>query len=149
LVTKILINKVHYNDSVIARQTAGLDHLITARAQHAYDLPQLIFSVCHEEDRTTAGQFAVLLWTVWNNRNDKVWNGKNEAGRSMGFKALHLWHDWFALQHHQPTIQQQQHVTTWQKPPMGWSKCNVDVDFIITSTNLVRDGVCMIIWVGS
>jgi ribonuclease HI len=129
LVTTILINKVHYNDSVIARQTAGLDHLITARAQHAYDLPQLIFSVCHEEDRTTAGQFAVLLWTVWNNRNDKVWNGKNEAGRSMGFKALHLWHDWFALQHHQPTIQQQQHVTTWQKPPMGWSKCNVDAGF--------------------
>jgi hypothetical protein len=89
----------------------------------------LIFSICNEEDSTIAWQFAVLLWTAWNNRNDKVWNGKNEVGRNMGFKALQYWQDWFALQQHDTSVQQQQHVTIWQKPPMGWSKCNVDAGF--------------------
>jgi hypothetical protein len=100
------------NDNVVARQTADLDQLVAARNQHIQTLPELIFSVCQEEDRAIAGQFAVLLWMVWNNRNDKVWNGKNEAGRSMGYKALQFWHDRFALQEHQTLAEQQQQVTT-------------------------------------
>jgi hypothetical protein len=48
----------------------------------------LILAICHDEDYNTAGQFAMLLWTLWNNKNDKVWNGTQEAGRRLGYKAL-------------------------------------------------------------
>jgi hypothetical protein len=114
------------HDSATARRTAGLDHLVAARVTHLNTLPELIFSICQNEDRAIAGQFAVLLWTVWNNRNDKVWNDRNEVGRSMGIKAMQFWHDCFALQQHTTPVEQQQHVVSWLKPPIGWLKCNVD-----------------------
>jgi hypothetical protein len=45
-------------------------------------------------DRNTAGCFAMLLWILWKNRNDKVWNDVKETGRSLGFKALQAWQQW-------------------------------------------------------
>ncbi|KAK2449324.1 hypothetical protein QL285_008530 [Trifolium repens] len=95
------------HESIQAIQSAGLDH----------------------EDRATAGRFAVLMWTLWKNRNDKVWNDVKEAGRSLGFKAMHNWQEWIAVQQQQSTIMQQQHTVVWQKPPIDWYKCNVDAGF--------------------
>jgi hypothetical protein len=118
------------HDSIHARQSAGLDHLVAARVQHISNAAELIFSTCSEEDCDIAGQFAMLLWTLWKNRNEKVWNNVKEAGRSLGFKAVHAWNEWISVQqHHSFSAQQQQHVTNWQKPPMNWYKCNVDAGF--------------------
>jgi hypothetical protein len=85
-------------------------------------LPELIFDICHEEDRSIAGQFAMLLWTVWNNRNDQVWNNKQEPGRNLGFKSMQYWCDWYALQQQNYTSEQQQQVIAWQEPPLNWHK---------------------------
>jgi ribonuclease HI len=117
------------HESIQAIQSAGLDHVITARTQHFSTVAELIFSICTNEDRATAGRFAVLMWTLWKNRNDKVWNDVKEAGRSLGFKAMHNWQEWIAVQQQQSTIMQQQHTVVWQKPPIDWYKCNVDAGF--------------------
>jgi ribonuclease HI len=120
---------INCNDSLLARQAAGLDHLVAARAHRFHTLPELIFSVCNEEDFSLAGQFAMMLWILWQNRNEMVWNEKKEAGRSMGFKAMQQWHEWFDVQQQRPITTQQQHVMSWQKPSLGWQKCNVDAGF--------------------
>jgi ribonuclease HI len=54
---------------------------------------------------------------------------RNEAGRSMGFKAIQFWQDWFAVQQHHTPVEQPQQMISWLKPPMGWLKCNVDAGF--------------------
>ncbi|PNX90897.1 hypothetical protein L195_g047025 [Trifolium pratense] len=79
-------------------------------------------------DRDTAGLFAVLLWVLWNNRNDKVWNGSTEAGRSLGSKlgSSGVNDTRCRLNGNKGQAQQQQQVLTWQKPPTGWYKCNAD-----------------------
>ncbi|MCI78120.1 hypothetical protein A2U01_0099390, partial [Trifolium medium] len=65
---------------------------------------------------------AMLMWVLWNNRNDNVWNDVKESGQSLGVKALRLWSDWRAVQdiqcrRAQPGMQQQQQqITQWQKP---------------------------------
>ncbi|MCH90935.1 hypothetical protein A2U01_0011858, partial [Trifolium medium] len=101
-----------------------------ARMQQYHTAHDVIKSICHDMDMDTAGLFAVLLWVLWNNRNDKVWNGSMEAGRSLGLKARQLWCEWYSVQTQQQqrpgAEQQQQQILTWQKPPMGWYKCNVD-----------------------
>ncbi|CAJ2653028.1 unnamed protein product [Trifolium pratense] len=121
------------NDSLQARQAAGLEQVIAARMQQYHTTQDVIKSICHDMDRDTAGLFAVLLWVLWNNRNDKVWNGSTEAGRSLGLKARQLWCEWYSVQtqwQQRPGAeQQQQQVLTWQKPPTGWYKCNADAGF--------------------
>ncbi|KAK2391750.1 hypothetical protein QL285_065180 [Trifolium repens] len=61
-----------------------------------------------------------------------IWNNTKEPGRSLGYKAKHLWEEWFSVQHIQSgqlASVQPQHVLRWQKPPHGWYKCNLDAAF--------------------
>ncbi|MCI16976.1 cytochrome P450 [Trifolium medium] len=73
----------------------------------------------------------MLVWVLWSNRNN-VWNDSKEPGRSLGFKTRPLWNEWHGVQQVQQastSIEQQQQQTVWQKPPLGWYKCNVDAGF--------------------
>jgi ribonuclease HI len=120
------------SDSVQARQFAGLDHIISARVQQHSNAKDMILDICANEDVNTAGQFAVLIWTLWKNRNNSVWNNEKETGRSLGIKARQLWTEWYTVQNVQQTstvaVQQQQQLS-WQQPPLNWYKCNVDAGF--------------------
>ncbi|MCH93246.1 cytochrome P450 [Trifolium medium] len=81
--------------------------------------------------KDTAGMVAMLVWVLWHNKNNRVWNDDHEPGRNLGFKARHMWEECSAVQHMQQrrqSEQQQQHVN-WQKPSPGWFKCNVDAGF--------------------
>jgi hypothetical protein len=118
------------HDSLLALQTAGLDNLITNRVQRCHTAAELVFSICAEENHDTAGCFALILWVVWRNRNDKVWNDVKESGRSLGIAVLQQWQQWNSVQQHSlSTTQQQQPTSSWQKPAINWYKCNVDAGF--------------------
>jgi hypothetical protein len=80
-------------------------HFVFARAQNFHTAADLIFSICAKVDRDT-------------------------AGRNIGFKASQDWQQWFSVQQQSCShVQQQQHITVWQKPPLGSYKCNVDAEF--------------------
>ncbi|PNY14675.1 ribonuclease H [Trifolium pratense] len=144
--------------SIQARQTAGLVHVIESRLQQCTNTSQLIHMICSSEDKTTAGLFAMLVWTLWNNRNNRVWNETSEPGRSLGTKAQVLWGEWnsvqqlhnnnthTAQQHLQHgasgTEQQQQQYIRWQAPSYGWYKCNVDAGFH-QALNKTSTGWCL------
>ncbi|PNX61250.1 cytochrome p450, partial [Trifolium pratense] len=118
--------------SKLARQAAGILQQTEARLQHITSASQLIHTICSTEDKETAGMFAVLAWVLWNNRNNIVWNGTNEPGRSLGIKARVLWEEWSSVQQvqqGQAHSAQQQHIIRWQAPDPGWYKCNVDAGF--------------------
>jgi hypothetical protein len=82
------------NDSIQARRAAGLDHVVAARAHHYNNAAHMIFAICNEEERSTAGRFAVLLWSIWKNRNEQVWNAFKVASTSVGIKAMQDWYEW-------------------------------------------------------
>jgi ribonuclease HI len=118
--------------SVQARQAANLDMQLLPRIQNARSARDLIFDICSHEDKDTAGMFAMVVWSLWNNRNNKVWNDTNDPGRNLGFKARHLWEDWYVVQqvqHDAAGVNQLQQEIVWQKPILGWYKCNVDAGF--------------------
>jgi ribonuclease HI len=133
-------------ESIQARQTSGLEHVISPRLQQAQTAAEVVFSICQSEDKDTTGLFAVLVWNLWNNRNNTVWNETRETGRSVGFRTRHLWEEWNmanTLNHSAATRhfdkQQQQ---SWQKPPREWYKCNVDAGFHIEA-NKSSMGWCL------
>jgi ribonuclease HI len=115
-----------------AWQTVGLEAVIMSRFQQGLNVKDTIHVVCANEEKMTAGLFATVVWVLWNNRNNRVWNDVSEPGRNLGFKAKQMWQDWYAVQRiqaqQQQTDQQQQHGN-WQVPPHGWFKCNVDAGF--------------------
>jgi hypothetical protein len=40
----------------------------------------------------------MVIWILWNNRNNWVWNHEKEQGQQLGFKAISFWHEWNAVQ---------------------------------------------------
>ncbi|PNX55124.1 hypothetical protein L195_g048750 [Trifolium pratense] len=119
-------------DSKSARQVLGLENVISVCETQCSKIKELVLQVCREEDRDTAGLLAVLLWVLWNNRNNCVWNGIRDEGRCLGFKARQVWEEWNVVQHHQQDSSrhaQQIQQVQWQKPSYGWYKCNVDAGF--------------------
>jgi hypothetical protein len=118
--------------SLQARLAAGIDQQLLPRIQSAGNIRELIFNICAHEDKYTAGFFAMVVWVLWNNRNNKVWNDMADTGRSLGVKARHLWEEWAAvqqLQHIPVNSSQVQQVLRRQRPSQGWYKCNVDAAF--------------------
>jgi hypothetical protein len=79
------------HDSKLAQQAAGLDGIISSQVQRFNIVKEVIMHICRYEDKAKAGRFAVLVWVLWNNRNDWVWNNEKEAEWQLGVKALCLW----------------------------------------------------------
>jgi ribonuclease HI len=131
------------HDSLLSLQAVGLEQVITTRIQRCQTAAELIFSICAEEEHEIAGCFALVLWAVWQNRNNKVWNGVMESGRSIGIAALQQWQQWISVQQQSSSSeQQQQTILTWQKPPMNWYKCNIDAG-VNNVLNRVTAGWCV------
>jgi hypothetical protein len=136
---------VSCNVSTEARIAAGLNEVITSRLRHIKIAADLILDVCRGEDTDVAGRFATLVWTLWNNRNNAVWNGDHERGTRLGVIAHQQWLDWRIVQNFQHISAnnntQQQQVVQWQKPPIGWFKCNTDASFHGNSNQTSADWV--------
>ncbi|WJX78361.1 hypothetical protein P8452_61592 [Trifolium repens] len=82
---------------------------------------------------------AVLMWFIWQNRNNKVWNDSNLSAQQVGVQALTYWHQWATinglLQEHQqpaPHTTAVNNFVQWNPPPFGFLKCNVDASFFNT-----------------
>jgi ribonuclease HI len=133
---------------------AGLSHIIHNRLTLFDNVVDLIFYMCSHEHADMAGRFAVLMWHIWQNRNDMVWNSHSNTASTVGQQAITAWQAWNTANqqlHHrqmQQTRVQQNRVdssVTWTKPPLGWLKCNVDAGFsfadgVTTTASCFRDG---------
>ncbi|XP_045828732.1 uncharacterized protein LOC123920515 [Trifolium pratense] len=114
-----------------ARLSAGLDQFLAPFLLQASSVKELIFAICSGTDKELAGLFAMLVWVLWNNRNNVVWNELQDNGRNLGFKARHMWEEWISVQQlqHGARKNAQQQPIRWQKPDQNWYKCNVDAGF--------------------
>jgi ribonuclease HI len=119
--------------TVEARRSAGLEELLIERVPRYTSAADLILDICRTADCDIAGRFATLVWFLWQNRNNKVWQNEQECGRRLGINAQRCWFEWVQLQnfqqHNAARHAQVQQQERWQKPPAGWFKCNTDAAF--------------------
>jgi ribonuclease HI len=118
----------------------NLSHIINSRVHAFNNVRDLIFDICRKEADIDASKAAVLLWFIWQIRNDKVWNEGNPSAIQMGVQATAYWNQWAAvngvLHDQQQPVQQHTPVTNlmqWQQPAIGTLKCNVDASFFIAN----------------
>jgi hypothetical protein len=113
-----------------------LSHIVHSRLQVFNNVRNLIFDICRHASDLDASKFAVLMWYIWQQRNNKVLNDNNVSVNQLGLQAASYWNQWAVinglLQDQQQTVN---HCVTatyteqWQQPPSGFLKCNVDASF--------------------
>ncbi|XP_024035529.1 uncharacterized protein LOC127899286 [Citrus sinensis] len=91
------------------------------------DWLERVFARCSSDDCDLA---AMICWSLWLNRNSKVWQNKN--GRllsvlNLAGQVLFQWRFVRKLQLFDNTFVSSSHgAVCWQRPRVGWFKCNVD-----------------------
>jgi hypothetical protein len=113
-----------------------LSHIIQPRLHMFTNPKDLIFDICMQEPDFTASRTATLMWFIWQNRNNIVWNDGNFNAHQLGVQAATFWNQWAVvnglLEEHQQRDQPNAaaaSVVQWQQPPHGCLKCNVDASF--------------------
>ncbi|GAU29062.1 hypothetical protein TSUD_278180, partial [Trifolium subterraneum] len=93
-------------------------------------------SVLHNatnESSDTVGRVAMLLWCIWHNRNDKLWNDNVQLPHQIGIHVFDAWNDWYSvhkLQSNNLSGTTEADLVRCEKPALDWVKCNIDVAFV-------------------
>ncbi|GAU30671.1 hypothetical protein TSUD_31430 [Trifolium subterraneum] len=128
-------------DSWSAAGLSSVLHNATYQQTNAMDR---IFAVCSNESSDTVGRVAMLLWCIWHNRNDKLWNANVQMPRQIGRHAFDAWNDWYSvhkLQRNNVSGTTEADLVRWEKPALDWVKCNVDVAFV-SGSGRTSVGLC-------
>jgi hypothetical protein len=105
-------------------QSAGLYQIVAPYIQSCTNTRDVVIAICSTTEKTIASLFAMLVWVLWNNRNNRVWISSTKPGRSLGYKARHLWQEWFYVQQvqhmHHMTVRQQPIAARWMAETFVW-----------------------------
>jgi hypothetical protein len=137
---------------------AGLRDIIEPRLSIVNNVKKLLFDTCRNEPVTIVGTCAMIVWCLFQNRNNCVWNRIKDTTKDVASRATHMIGEWRAVnmvqrrngvtdeaaaqagvhdstcviaQPYQQNIAQLQ----WQKPLNGWWKCNVDASITQNSSS--------------
>ncbi|PNY08140.1 BZIP-like protein [Trifolium pratense] len=91
----------------------GLSSVLNNNTYQQTTAMDRIFALCNNENSDNVGRVAMLLWCIWYNRNDKIWNDNVQMPSQIG-----------------------RHVFD-----ACWVKCNVDVAFV-TGSGKTSVGLC-------
>ncbi|GAU19603.1 hypothetical protein TSUD_304150 [Trifolium subterraneum] len=141
---------------------AGLSSVLHNAMYQQTNVMDRIFAVCNNESSDTVGRVAMLLWCIWHNRNDKLWNDNVQMPRQIGRHAFDAWNDWYSmprqigrhafdawndwysvhkLQSNNVSGTTEADLVRWEKPALDWVKCNVDVAFV-SGSGRISVGLC-------
>jgi hypothetical protein len=102
----------------------GLVHIFHSRLNMFDNIRDLIFDICRNEIDSDASKVAVLMWFIWQNRNNYVWNDNKSTAQQVGMQVAQFWQQWAMinglLDEQQQLVQQQtadNRSQQWQQPP--------------------------------
>ncbi|PNX78462.1 hypothetical protein L195_g034440, partial [Trifolium pratense] len=78
-------------------QAVGLSSVMVFAACQQGSATDRVFALCRNEDYETIGRVASLFWSIWHNRNDKIWNDNVRTPSQVGRAAFDHWSEWFAV----------------------------------------------------
>ncbi|XP_073014635.1 uncharacterized protein [Primulina eburnea] len=98
-----------------------------------------VFKVLSVSNENIVGKIAMILWSVWKQRNNKLWNDSilpSAQATTSGYSFLCEWIEAKARsrfnaqnQHPQNGVHNGNDKVHWKLPPPTFVKCNVDVAF--------------------
>jgi hypothetical protein len=111
---KMMISIFYFgcSDSQQVWNEFGLRDFIVPRL-HAYNnVKNVIFNLCRAESETIVGNFAMVVWCIWQHRNNWVWNSVKDSAKDVALRAVHMIGEWRAVN----TVQKSNAVIDISKP---------------------------------
>jgi hypothetical protein len=71
-----------------------LSHIIEPRLHMFTNPRELIFDICRSATDIEASKTAVLMWFIWQHRNNKVWNDNSLNAQQISMQAKSYWQQW-------------------------------------------------------
>ncbi|VFQ63679.1 unnamed protein product [Cuscuta campestris] len=95
-----------------------------------------------ESSREFVACVAIILWEIWNQRNQLVWNNKYMQPKTLVARALQWYQLWQQAKQEDPEVARTRNTfhNQWEPPVLGALKCNVDASFN-PNTHLARVGM--------
>lgn len=105
--------------------TAFHDHIRTTYTESCSVMLNRVF---HTLNREQCAMFGMLCWSLWNRRNNWVWNRVNGFAFGVKSAAMSLLSEWRRARdlEHSEKHQMSVESSSWSKPPVGWITVNVD-----------------------
>jgi hypothetical protein len=72
----------------------GLVHIFHSRLNMFDNIRDLIFYICRNENDSDVSKAAVLMWFIWQNQNNYVWNDNKSSAQQVGMQAEQFWQQW-------------------------------------------------------
>ncbi|KAJ6953207.1 hypothetical protein NC652_005034 [Populus alba x Populus x berolinensis] len=79
-------------------------------------------------DDDQLARMVVTMWFLLNQRNSRIWNGSMAGVQSVVQQGLEAWKCVRQIVQHSVNVQRQSQK--WEKPPVGFLKCNIDADIL-------------------
>jgi hypothetical protein len=133
------------NSINIWNQTSFAQAVLQASEEQP-DTAAVIFTLLQQVDTDKAWIFGVIIWSIWNQRNEKVWRNKDTPQHIVISRAMNFLIDWKNIKTVQTStsvdMQVEETVIKWKKPSSGRIKCNIDAAFP-SNNNRVGFGICI------
>ncbi|KAI3769986.1 hypothetical protein L6452_01104 [Arctium lappa] len=105
---------------------ADLWNLIDAKANQSNDFLSCLFAIIDDCSTLNLNKFLLMLWSIWNRRNDALWNNTLKLTTHVKRKAMEVLNDWqlateLRMQHEHG--QRADRCLLWHKPPNDFMKC--------------------------
>jgi len=115
----------------------GLWNLIQQKISHTQSVVELVFSVLQSLSKEYTALFMVIIWSIWRQWNNKIWNKEVEtqaADREWAITLITNWSNAQKISGSNSTAGSSAHQSTtsalsWKKPQAGRYKCSVDAAF--------------------
>ncbi|GAU48398.1 hypothetical protein TSUD_405430 [Trifolium subterraneum] len=105
----------------------------------------IVFQILRQLSKEDAALFACILWSIWKQRNNQIWNNVTDAQSFVFSRANNMLQEWNTVRNVAATPvsnQQPGAACIWRKPSAGHVKCNVDASFL-PHNNKVGIGICI------
>jgi ribonuclease HI len=97
-----------------------------------------LFSKLHDQQKQLA---AMTLWSLWKSRNLLLWDDSDTTPILTITRAQDVLHEWSCVQKAKHPTHHDDQLPSWEKPPHGSIKCNVDAA-LLNGNSVMCYGLC-------
>ncbi|CAN1266151.1 Putative ribonuclease H protein At1g65750 [Linum perenne] len=117
---------------------SGIRRWIESLPGFGTDCRQWVFEIVKSGATYLIQQAAAILWAIWRERNERVWQSTATTGESILRRCTEERLEWIAAQTGNATAQRPTPTAdcpSWHPPSAGTVKCNTDIAFFATDSS--------------
>ncbi|XVE70735.1 hypothetical protein DITRI_Ditri10aG0094800 [Diplodiscus trichospermus] len=107
-----------------------LSHIVNTAADNSDGFVDWLFKVLHAVKDRELCSFAMTLWGIWRERNERLWNNKMRLPDQVVFSANEALYDWIqanvTIEADRNRLINNRVCNRWHEPPVSYLKCNCD-----------------------